>query len=63
MVDKTTERRIKRIGLGVILLVMLGACGPEAGRPRGGGIGGDIGNHAPQGEIPASKVWNERDDP
>ncbi len=54
-------RYIKLAVFGIILLVGLGACGPEAGRPRGGGLGADIGNHAPQGEIPASKVWNTRD--
>ena len=51
--------RIKRI-LAAALLLLLAACGPEAGRPRGGGFGADVGNHAPQGVIPASKVWNTR---
>ena len=55
------HRRIKSIILASALLLPLAACGPEAGRARGGGPGSDIGNHAPQGEIPASKIWNTVD--
>ncbi len=50
----------KLIVTAAALLVLLAACGPEAGRARGGGLGADVGNHARQ-EIPASKVWNVRD--
>jgi hypothetical protein len=51
------HRRLKFVGC-VLLLAILAACGPEDGRARGGGFGADVGNHAPQGEIPFSKVWN-----
>ena len=44
------------------LLMLLAACGPEAGRPREGGLGADIGNHAGKPAVPASKVWSV-DDP
>ena len=63
MAGKNYLLRLRLIAISATLLVLLAGCGPEAGRPRGGGLGADIGNHAPQGEIPASKVWNERDDP
>ena len=53
-------RRLRAIGVGALLLALLAACGPEAARPRGGGLGADPANHARQ-EIPASKVWNTRD--
>ncbi len=53
------RRRLKLAAIA-LLLAILGACGPEDGRARGGGAGADIGNHAPQGEIPNSKVWNTR---
>ena len=49
-----------------VLLALLAACGPEAGRPRGGGAGADVGNHAEQkAEIPASKIkdWNPNNEP
>lgn len=52
--------RIKLIAVAIALLALLAGCGPEAGRPRGGGSGADVGNHAPQGVIPYSKVWNTR---
>ncbi len=50
----------KRIGMVTALVGVLAACGPEASRPRGGGLGADLGNHA-RPEIPASKVWNTHD--
>lgn len=52
------DRRITRIGIAAMVLGLLAGCGPENGRPRGGGAGADIGNHA-RGEIPKSKVLNE----
>jgi hypothetical protein len=58
--ETTMCTRFKLIAVAATLLVLLAACGPEAGRPRGGGFGADVGNHAPQGVIPASKVWNTR---
>ena len=57
--------RLKLISIAA-LLVLLTACGPEAGRPRGGGFGADVGNHAQQKvEIPASKIdaWNPNNEP
>ena len=45
-----------------MLLTILGACGPEANRPRERGLGADVGNHAGEPEVPASKVWSA-DDP
>ena len=57
--EMAMRARIKLI-VAAALLLLLAACGPEAGRPRGGGFGADVGNHAPQGVIPASKVWNTR---
>ena len=50
-------KRLRLVGAGLLLMILM-ACGPEDGRARGGGFGGDVGNHAPQGEIPFSKVWN-----
>lgn len=58
--SKITRRRGLGAAIAFAALLLLGACGPEAGRARGGGLGADIGNHAPQGEIPASKIWNTR---
>jgi hypothetical protein len=46
----------------VALLAVLAGCGPEDGRPRGGGMGADLGNHAGKPAVPASKVWSV-DDP
>ena len=37
-------------------LALLAACGPEDGRPRGGGPGGD-GNNKPAVVVPKSKVF------
>jgi hypothetical protein len=34
-----------------VLLALLGACSPEAVRQRGGGPGGDVGNHGSPIEI------------
>jgi hypothetical protein len=48
--------------LATILLaggLVLVACGPEDGRPRGGGAGADIGNK-PSTVVPKSKVFNEQ---
>ena len=54
------RQRLRLMGVAMALLAILGGCGPEARRARGGGLGGDIGNHA-RPEIPASKVWNTHD--
>lgn len=56
---------MRRLILALLLAAaLLGSCGPEAGRPRGGGAGADIGNHARQ-EVPASKIkaWNTTNEP
>ncbi len=40
-------RMARRCGLGLLLavgLLALAGCSPEAGRPRGGGLGADVGN-------------------
>jgi hypothetical protein len=39
-----------------LLIVLLAACGPEDGRVRGGGSGGD-GNNKPAVVVPKSKVF------
>ena len=49
--------RLKCLGIAAATLALVAACGPEAGRPRGGGLGADVGNHA-RAEIPKSKVFN-----
>jgi len=52
-----SKRYIRRILLvGSLVLVMLAACGPEDGRVRGGGSGGD-GNNKPAVVVPKSKVF------
>jgi hypothetical protein len=39
-----------------LLIVLLAACGPEDGRARGGGSGGDA-NNRPAVVVPKSKVF------
>jgi hypothetical protein len=39
-----------------LLVLALAACGPEDGRPRGGGPGGDA-NNKPAVVVPKSKVF------
>jgi len=51
------KRYTRRILLaGLLALALLAACGPEDGRPRGGGSGGD-GNNKPAVVVPKSKVF------
>lgn len=57
MAARMIGSRVKRLSLAAGVLALLAACGPEAGRPRSGGLGADPGNHA-RGEIPKSKVFN-----
>jgi hypothetical protein len=42
--------------LAVLLALACSSCGPEAGRARGGGTGGDAGNK-PATVVPKSKVF------
>ncbi len=55
-------RRIKWTIVAVLVLALLAACGPEAGRDRGGGPGADIGNH-PVNFKPRSKVFPAESQP
>jgi hypothetical protein len=52
-----SKRYIRSILLaGLLALVLLAACGPEDGRARGGGSGGDA-NNKPAVVVPKSKVF------
>jgi hypothetical protein len=42
----------------LIAMLALAACGPEDGRPRGGGPGATAGN-VPAQLVPKSKVFNQ----
>lgn len=46
----------RQIALVLLALALLAACGPEDGRPRGGGPGGDA-NNKPAVLVPKSKVF------
>ncbi len=48
----------RRIALALLALALLAACGPEDGRARGGGSGGDA-NNKPAVMQPKSKVFDE----
>ncbi len=43
--------------LAALLGLACAGCGPEEGRPRGGGPGADAGNK-PATVVPKSKVWS-----
>ena len=43
--------------VGLLALALLAACGPEDGRARGGGPGGDA-NNKPAVVVPKSKVFS-----
>jgi hypothetical protein len=47
---------IKRWAALALLIVLLAGCGPEDGRARGGGNGGDA-NNKPAVVVPKSKVF------
>jgi hypothetical protein len=51
------RRRLTRLILGALLVALLGACSPEAGRPRGGGPGASGTNIPAGGVTPKSKVF------
>ena len=59
---RSGSHTVRRLAIMLALSMLLAGCGPEANRPRGEGPGADIGNHAGQPEVPASKVWSV-DDP
>lgn len=46
----------RQISIAILALVLLAACGPEDGRTRGGGPGGDA-NNKPAVIVPKSKVF------
>ena len=46
----------RQISIAMLALALLAACGPEAGRARGGGAGGDA-NNKPAVVVPKSKVF------
>ncbi len=48
-------KRGKRTAAILLVVLVLSGCGPEAGRAVGGGLGADIGNHAPT--VPKSKMF------
>ena len=52
-----TKKRIVRALLAILLALACAGCGPEAGRPRGGGAGADGGNKQPT-VVPHSKVFS-----
>jgi hypothetical protein len=44
-------KKLARLVAALCLVLLLGACSPEASRTRGGGPGGDIGNRAGEVEL------------
>jgi hypothetical protein len=50
-------RQVAKLTLALLLALLLAACGPEDGRPRGGGPGADIGNYTST-VVPESKVFS-----
>jgi hypothetical protein len=51
------RRRLSQVVLGALLVALLGACSPEAGRPRGGGPGASGTNIPAGGVTPKSKAF------
>jgi hypothetical protein len=51
-----TKQRIAAILLAALVALACAACGPEDGRARGGGTGGDGGNKPPT-VVPKSKLF------
>ena len=47
----------RQISIAMLALLLLAACGPEDGRARGGGSGGDSDNK-PAVVVPKSKVFS-----
>jgi hypothetical protein len=55
------QRRLVQAVLGALLVALLAACSPEAGRPRGGGLGAS-GTNIPAGGVePRSKIFAAED--
>ena len=54
---RLTKKWLARALLAALLALSCAACGPEAGRPRGGGAGADGGNKTPT-VVPKSKVFS-----
>ncbi len=54
---RARQRRLIQVALGALLVALLAACSPEAGRPRGGGPGASGTNIPAGGVVPKSKVF------
>ena len=52
-----TQHRFALVLLAALLALSCAGCGPEDGRARGGGAGGDA-NNKPAVIVPKSKVFN-----
>lgn len=55
-----SHKALKRVTLAALLAALLAACSfsPEAGRPRGGGVGASSNNYPAGGVVPKSKVFS-----